>query len=171
MHTELFWIEGPWPGKLAISARPRGGDWLEEELRGWSRDGIDDVVSLLTPDEEESLDLEAEGKLCRENGLSFRPFPIVDRSVPSRTEAMHLIQQLDAGLAKGKNLVVHCRQGIGRSGLIAAGLLVARGVSPEEAMKRASAARHVPIPETVEQRLWIMHDFPSTLSAAGNITR
>jgi protein-tyrosine phosphatase len=171
VHTELFWIEGPWPGKLAISARPRGGDWLEEELRGWSRDGIDDVVSLLTPDEEESLDLEAEGNLCRENGLSFRPFPIVDRSVPSRTEAMHLIQQLDADLAKGKNLVVHCRQGIGRSGLIAAGLLVARGVSPEEAMKRASAARHVPIPETVEQRLWIMHDFPSTLSAAGNITR
>ena len=171
MHTELYWIEGPWPGRLAISARPRGGDWLEDELRGWSKDGIDTVVSLLTPDEEESLDLEAEGKLCLDNGLSFRPFPIVDRSVPSQSEAMRLIQQLDAELAGGKNLVVHCRQGIGRSGLIAAGLLVARGVSPEEAMERTSAARHVPIPETVEQRLWIMHDFPLTLSAAGNITR
>lgn len=170
MHTELYWIEGPWPGRLAISARPRGGDWLEDELRGWSRDGIDTVVSLITPDEEESLDLEAEGKLCLDNGLSFRPFPIVDRSVPSQPEAMRLIQQLDAELTGGKNLVVHCRQGIGRSGLIAAGLLVARGVSPEDAMERASAARHVPIPETLPQRIWIMHDFPLTLSAAGNIT-
>ena len=170
MHTELYWIEGPWPGRLAISARPRGGDWIEDELKGWRRYGIDTVVSLLTPDEEESLDLQPEGQLCQDIGLSFRSFPIVDRSVPSQIEAVSFIQQLDAELAQGKNLVVHCRQGIGRSGLIAAGLLVARGVSPEDAMERASAARHVPIPETLGQRLWILHDFPLTLSTAGNTT-
>jgi protein-tyrosine phosphatase len=170
VNTELYWIEGPWPGRLAISARPRGGDWLEDELKGWRDEGIDTVVSLLTPDEEESLDLGREAQLSRHCGLAFRSFPIVDRSVPSQIEAMRLMQQLDAELARGKNLVVHCRQGIGRSGLIAAGLLVARGVSPEDAIERASAARRVPIPETPRQRLWILHDFPSTLSTAGNTT-
>jgi len=60
MYTELYWIEGPWPGRLAISARPRGGDWLEDEVKSWRRAGLDIIVSLLTPDEEEALDLQRE---------------------------------------------------------------------------------------------------------------
>ena len=35
MHTELYWIPGPWLGRLAIMPRPRGGDWLEDEIRSW----------------------------------------------------------------------------------------------------------------------------------------
>ena len=51
MRTELFWIDGPWPGRLAIMPRPRGGDWLEEEIQSWRRSGVDLVVSLLTLEE------------------------------------------------------------------------------------------------------------------------
>jgi hypothetical protein len=47
MRTELYWVEGPWSGRLAIMPRPRGGDWLEEEIQSWRRSGIDVVVSLL----------------------------------------------------------------------------------------------------------------------------
>jgi hypothetical protein len=36
MTTELFWIPGPWKGKLAIVPRPRGGDWLDDEVGGWN---------------------------------------------------------------------------------------------------------------------------------------
>ena len=53
--SRLFWIDDPWPytGRLAIAARPRGGDWLQDELASW-RDvlgagGV--VVSLLTAEE------------------------------------------------------------------------------------------------------------------------
>jgi protein tyrosine phosphatase (PTP) superfamily phosphohydrolase (DUF442 family) len=156
MYTELYWIEGPWPGRLAISARPRGGDWLEDEVKSWRRAGLDIIVSLLTPDEEEALDLQREEQFCRDNGLDFRSFPIVDRSVPaSEVKAMRLIEQLDTDLTQGKNIVVPCRQGIERSGLIAASLLAARGIGSEDAMKRVSDARGVEVPETPRQRDWI----------------
>jgi protein-tyrosine phosphatase len=64
---------------------------------------------------------------------------------------------MDALLASGRNVVVHCRQGIGRTGLVAACLLVSKGESPETAVEKLSAARGVPIPETAEQRRWIDH--------------
>jgi hypothetical protein len=57
MFTEIYGIVGPWPGHLAISARPRGGDWLDDELSGWRKAGIEVVVSLLEPGEAASLDL------------------------------------------------------------------------------------------------------------------
>jgi len=49
MGTELYWVGGPWPGKLALASRPRGGDWVEDEMADWRRAGIDTVLSLLTP--------------------------------------------------------------------------------------------------------------------------
>ena len=156
MLTELYWIDGPWPGKLAISARTRGGDWLEDEMRGWRRNGIDTVVSLLTPAEMEDLALQHEARHSNEHGLRFLSLPIEDRSVPrSEAEVFQLLEQLERELAQGRNVVIHCRQGVGRSGLIAASLLIARGVSPTEAMQRISAARGVSVPETAEQHAWI----------------
>ena len=66
-----------------------------------------------------------------------------------------LIAQLDTALAARSKVVVHCRQGIGRSGLIAAGLLVAQRLKSRAAMERTSAARKVAVPETPEQAAWI----------------
>lgn len=81
-RTEFYWIEGPWPGRLAISSRPRGGDWLEDEVRAWQQAGIEMIVSLLTKDEIADLDLNQEAEFCRNYGLQFIAFPIEDRSVP-----------------------------------------------------------------------------------------
>jgi protein-tyrosine phosphatase len=157
MRTKLHLIEGPWLGQLAISSRPRGGDWLEDEVRSWRQSGIDVVVSLLTNDEIASLDLKQEAKFCQAHGLQFLVFPIVDRGVPSsRRAALEFIRKLDNALATGKNLVVHCRQGIGRSALVAACLLVLSGMDAETAFRRVSAARGVSVPETPEQRKWVM---------------
>ena len=55
MRKELYWVDGPWAGKLAMAARPRGGDWLEDDLSSWKQAGTDTVLSLLTPEEEEDL--------------------------------------------------------------------------------------------------------------------
>ena len=51
MTTKLYWIEGPWPGRLAILPRPRGGEWLEDEVQLWQQSGLDVVLSLLTHEE------------------------------------------------------------------------------------------------------------------------
>src|ERR1700730_13557547 len=89
MFTELHWLDGPWPGKLALSARPRGGDWLDEELASWRKSGVDEVVSLLTPEEVESLELQNEAAHAWDAGMQFRSFPIIDRWVPaSRRDAL-----------------------------------------------------------------------------------
>lgn len=64
-------------------------------------------------------------------------------------------------LRQGKGVAIHCRQGVGRAGMIAASLLVEQGVPPAEAIRRVSAARGIQIPETPEQRLWI-EDFAAT---------
>lgn len=158
MSTELHWVDGPWPGKLALASRPRGGDWLEEEMSAWHRFGIDTVLSLLTPEEEEDLDLKHESRAAKAQGMKFNSLPIADRQVPnSESEVSAALDRIDGDLSSAKNVVVHCRQGIGRTGLIAASLLVRRGLNPEAAVKAVSAARGIPVPETAEQRHWIDH--------------
>jgi protein-tyrosine phosphatase len=120
---------------------------------------------LLTPDDAKDLDLQEEALYCQHGGLEFISYPINDRSVPSSDSGtMELIDRLDNYLTSGKAIVVHCRQGIGRSGLIAAGLLIYRGVSFPEAIERVSSARQIPIPETPVQHAWIAR-FASTAQA------
>jgi protein-tyrosine phosphatase len=158
MSTQLHWVDGPWTGKLALAARPRGGDWLDEEMAAWRRAGIDTVVSLLTPDEEQDLDLKREAHEVKVRGMKFVSFPIPDRQVPnSETEMTAALERIEGDLTSGRNVVIHCRQGIGRTGLVAACLLVTKGLNPERAVKNLSAARGNPVPETEEQRRWIDH--------------
>src|SRR5262245_5849952 len=156
MRADLFWIPGPWRGRLAIAARPRGGDWLDDEATAWRRAGIDVVVSLLEDDEAAQLDLVDERQAAESRAIGFISFPIPDRGVPASTEAaIELIGHIAAQLEAGKNVAVHCRQGIGRSGLIAAGVLMNSGLQPEKAMETVSSARGIAVPETLEQRRWI----------------
>ena len=129
MISDLYWIPGPWRGRLAIAARPRGGDWLNDEAGGWRRAGVDTVVSLL---EEEALqlDLSDEAAAAGNHGLRFISFPIPDRGVPSSArDATCLPAGIVAELENGRNVAVHCRQGVGRSGLIACGVLIASGMN------------------------------------------
>jgi len=156
MSTTLYWIDGPWPGKLAIAARPRGGEWLEDEMRDWKYTGINTVLSLLTADEEQDLDLVAESREAKREGLRFLSLPIPDRQVPpSPSQVAPVLDELDAELASEKNAVIHCRQGVGRSGMMAACLLVTRGKDPGRAVVEMARARGTAVPETSEQRSWI----------------
>jgi protein-tyrosine phosphatase len=158
MWTRLYWAEGPWPGKLALAARPRGGDWLEDEIAAWRQAGINTVLSLLTPEEEKDLDLKAEARGVRRRGMKFMSLPIPDRQVPAAQSGVTAtLEKIDADLESGKNVVIHCRQGIGRTGLVAACLLVTRGLSPGAAIASLSAARGDAVPETEEQRRWVDH--------------
>lgn len=156
MFTELFRIDGPWLGRLAISARPRGGEWLGEEMTAWRRAGIDIVVSLLVPEKAAALELEEEKALSEQNGIEFYSFPIVDRDVPAPdADIRGFLSEIDTRLSQGKNAAIHCRQGVGRAGLMAIALLIEQGISPEKAMERVSSARRVPVPETQQQRVWV----------------
>jgi len=162
MGTELHWIDGPWPGKLALSARPRGGDWLKDEIAHWKRAGIDSVLSLLTPDEERDLDLRDEAAETKRLGLEYSSFSIPDRQVPqSEAKLGKELERVNNKLSAGRNVLVHCRQGVGRTGLVAACLLIKNGMSPGSAVDVVSTARGVAIPDTTEQRAWIERYAPA----------
>jgi len=87
--------------------------------------------------------------------LQFVSFPIPIAEFPASTrEALSLIAGIAGALEEGRNAAVHCRQGIGRSGLIAAGVLMYFGASPEQADARGQRHRGTAVPETSEQRQW-----------------
>jgi protein-tyrosine phosphatase len=155
MRTELYWVEGPWRGRLAIMPRPRGGDWLEDEISSWRRLGIGVIVSALTEEESDELDLDREKEFCEGAGIDFIAFPVTDRGVPSSARAtLELVRRLERGLALGEKVAIHCRQGVGRSALLAACVLAASGIDPASAFTRIAAARGCAVPDTSEQRAW-----------------
>ncbi len=156
MRADVYWIPGPWPGRLGIVPRPRGGDWLADDVRSWQEAGLDVIASLLTAEEVGALELQEEEARSREQGLEFYAFPIADRGVPeSRAEMAKLVGVLEHALESGRNVALHCRQGIGRSALVAASLLVAAGEEPDDAFRAIETTRGVPVPETRAQRQWV----------------
>lgn len=157
MWTELYWVPLPdHPGRLALAPRPRGGDWLADELAEWRRQGVTHVVSLLEPDEAAELGLDNEAGLCREAGIEFASLPIADRGVPTESAAFaRFALELADRITDGDSVVAHCRQGIGRAGMLAVGILKAFGWDNGYAIRAVSAARGQPVPETTEQRRWL----------------
>ena len=156
MRPLIYPIAALGAGQLSIMARPAGGPDLEAALSGLKQQGVNHVVSLLEPDEAESLWLGDEGLVCRSLGLRFTSFPITDFDVPLHRDAvLDLVEKLYVEIADGAHVVAHCRAGIGRSGLIACALLVRDGMTPGVAMHEASFARGVPVPQTGEQVAWV----------------
>jgi len=167
MKPDLYWIHGSWPGRVAIMPRPRGGDWLEDEVVAWQKAGVNVVVSLLTDDEINDLDLAAETELCEAHEIEFLTLPIPDRGVPeSKDVVANLVTTLAQHLNSGRNVAIHCRQGIGRAAVVAAVLLAALGVDPESAIERIRRARGCDVPETAEQSQWVVDFAKSYLAAA-----
>ncbi len=156
MKADVYWVPGPWPGRLGILPRPRGGDWLADEVLSWRAAGLDAVVSLLTSAEVAELELQEEEARAREEGIEYHAFPIPDYSVPGSREALaELVRRLEAALEAGKRVAVHCRQGIGRSSLLVAAVLVSTGEDPDAAFRQIEQARGRPVPDTAEQRDWV----------------
>ena len=157
MGPKLYWIDTEFPGRLAITARPRGGDWLEDEAKGWRAAGIGVVVSLLTAEENEDFDISKETDACAQSDVRFLSFPIPDRSVPSsEDEFKKFAAEILGFLRKGQNVAIHCRQSIGRSGLLAVAVIAQGGVDPKVAMQSVSFARGLTVPETPEQTEWLL---------------
>jgi len=152
----IHWIDSPNGERFAIAPRPRGGDWLDDEILAWKRDGVDAVVSLLEPDETLELELSGEAESCRAAGIAFLSYPIADRGVPHSVEAtLELTNKIRSTLASGKGVLIHCRIGIGRASMLAAILLVRSGLDVDEAFVRIALARGVAVPDTDEQREWV----------------
>jgi protein-tyrosine phosphatase len=76
---------------------------------------------------------------------------------------------LHAELSSGGLIVVHCRGGLGRTGTVAARLLMERGVMVEGAIRRVRAARLGAI-ETTEQEDYL-RNLPSRVDFANIVQK
>lgn len=113
--------------------------------------GVTDVLSMLPVEEAVDLGMSQEADHCAAFGICFQSFPIADFGLPDRLSFASLIGDVKASLEAGKHIAIHCRAGIGRSGMVAACILIALGETAQTAVARTSQARGVSIPDTVEQ--------------------
>lgn len=154
MRPTLFTVDHPGPGRLSTMARPRGNDWLDDEMAALKAAGVAILVCALTEPEREELGLAEEPRSAAAAGLRFVEIPIPDRTVPDLPAILPALRQLAAELADGAHVVTHCRAGIGRSSLLAAALLILNGTAADTAWRRIERARGLAVPDTAEQREW-----------------
>lgn len=149
------------PGRLGLTIAPGKCD------EKWDRDLADDLrrlrdhyhteilVSLLERHEYEALDIANLVEAAAEAGIDMLRLEIPDVSVPKSMErCQDTVRQILSAMAEGQTVVVHCRGGLGRSGLVAACCLVACGREPEAAIARVRDARPGAV-ETSEQERFV----------------
>jgi protein-tyrosine phosphatase len=146
------------PIPLAIVLCPRGGGSLRSELIHLQRAGIDTLVSLLSADQVEMLDLAEEPQMAKQLGMSFLHHPIPDHQLPPDPHAFRaFVSDLARRLRAGERIGIHCWGSIGRATVAAACTLIHLGRQPVAALAAVEAARGCPVPDTEEQRQWIMN--------------
>lgn len=141
-------------GRIGITFCPGKHD-LRAMTGGWQRDlaldldviaawGAQMVITLVKPAELLLLQVPHLGLEIKHRGMAWRHLPIADHSVPSKVWEKHWEvegQGIRALLRSGGDVVVHCKGGLGRAGMIAARLMVELGVEPEEAIREVRLVR------------------------------
>jgi len=151
---ELFWLGTVGAGRLAVCTRPRAGYFLTDDLAALRAEGVDVLVSALTPHEERQLQLEDEGTAAASAGLDFIRFRIGNLQVPDGEHDRLVLEGLQERLGAGATVAAHCHASVGRSPLIAVSLMVLSGWPAASAWAHVEAARGIRVPDTLEQRAW-----------------
>lgn len=152
--NDIFWIGDT---GLAIVMRPRGDEWLENDLKRIQMAGIQTIISTIEAWEARALGLAEEGPMLERLGMRFISYPMQDRSVPfDREDFTEFVQKLGKRLQAGDKIGVHCRGCIGRSTVVTAATLITLGWPAETALEAIEKARGCSVPDTEEQRDWII---------------
>jgi ADP-ribosyl-[dinitrogen reductase] hydrolase len=151
-------------GRLGLTLCPGKKDpeygWdrdLHEDLRVIRNWGARMIISLIETHEFSLLQVPEFGDSAARIGISWIHLPIQDVHVPDdrfesgwsavRPEVHHRI-------GSGERILIHCRGGLGRTGLVAARILVERGCAPRDAVHRIRAVRPGAI-ETLAQEQYV----------------
>ncbi|GJL81811.1 MAG: hypothetical protein DHS20C01_14450 [marine bacterium B5-7] len=147
------------PGKCDPNART--GRWkrhLDTDLEAIKNWGACLLVTLVEDHELQYLKVPDLGDRTRSYGIEWLHLPIVDVSIPSASfisswpaHRNNIIERLD----RGESMVLHCRGGLGRTGLVAAWLLIESGMKPVDAVKQVRDARAHTI-ETSDQMNFVL---------------
>ena len=157
---DSYWVR---PGQLLAGEYP--SDWDDdvsrEKLRLLLNVGVSLFVDLTQAGEyglePYTLTLEEEAAATGRKVVHLRT-SIRDRGTPSPEQMTHILDTIDAALAGGRTVYVHCYAGIGRTGTVVGCYLVRHGMGGEEALAEIARLRQgisdgwITSPETAAQR-------------------
>ncbi len=145
-------------GRLALSPLPgRGGDYSGDlqRLAEWAPDL---VVSMTSEAEMQRCGAGSLGRDLNAMGRGWAAMPVADFGVPA-ADMQGLWQELSSralGVLRAQGRVlVHCRGGCGRSGMIVLRLMIEAGEAPDAALARLRAIRPCAV-ETKAQMGWAL---------------
>lgn len=169
--ASLYWVDGSFPGRLAVAERPRGGPWMDDDLRAMKAAGVTMLVSALGEKERRETQLHELDLACASAGVAFRGMPLPNLLTPDLSSTWPLLEEFADEVRGGGGLAAHCHAGIGRSPLIVASVLVVLGVAAKDAWTKVEEARGRAVPDTVAQRRWV-HDLEAHVrQGASLVTR
>ena len=155
-------------GRIGITLCPGKTD-PHGMTRAWKRDLSDDLdvirdwgaagmVTLITDEEIKSLEVEGLGKGVRGRQMKWWHLPIRDGHAPGE-DFKALWEKAGAEirnhLRSGRDVLVHCKGGLGRAGTIAAQLMVELGTQPEDAIRLVRESRSPYAIETRSQEAYV----------------
>jgi len=144
----------PEHGRIGITFCPGKQDPLAQ-TGAWKRDLATDldaivawgaklVLTLVEPDELAMLKVPGLGREVQSRGMAWCHLPIADYSVPTPAFEQQWVTEgatIRERLRDGDDVLVHCKGGLGRAGMIAARLLVELGMEPVAAIREVRRAR------------------------------
>jgi hypothetical protein len=162
----------PSHGRIGITFCPGKHDRFAH-TGAWERDlGVDLdaiaawgaklILTLVEPAELAELKVPQLGHEVRQRGIDWRHLPIADYSVPGESFEQQWVthgREIRAMLRNGDDVLVHCKGGLGRAGMIAARLLVELGMDPAEAIRSVRRVRKGAI-ETPSQLALVRRTVP-----------
>jgi protein-tyrosine phosphatase len=153
----------PWGGRLYLMPCP-GRQRMDDQGRVFRRHlqtdldqlahyEIKAVITLLPKEEMQHYQVLDLPQAIAKRGWIWWHWPVLDRGIADE----HVFQQIRATapklrdiLQKGGGIAIHCAAGLGRTGTLAAQLLVMQGVEPDQAILDIRQARQGSI-ETLAQ--------------------
>ena len=155
--VKLYHVDNIGEGILSIMAHPASTGDAATAFSALAAQRVGQVVSLLEASEAVQLGLAREAELARSNDIKFLHFPIADLGSPASIDAfVALARRLYADVHGGVDSVIHCRAGVGRSGLMAAAVLMQDGRDAQQAFARVAKQRGMPLPEAAGQGDWLV---------------
>lgn len=153
-----YWVE---PGRLLAGEHPAGGsdEATRARVHRLLAAGVDVFLDLTAPGEVDDYERWLPGPYGRDP-VDYLRKPIRDHDLPEHPGQMvEILDEVDAALAEGRRIYLHCRAGIGRTNLVVGCWIVRHGLTGERALAElnrlwgasARSADWPTVPETAAQ--------------------